>query len=118
MMTHPEPPTEDRPVIGAESAPVSLSEHSRTWAGAARQWVRPPDLWHSERPSLKASWVWALHGEHLPDVDTARLGSRLGAGITIPIRAVLLYLDWLAERPSRLTAAALLVAVVVLVMGQ
>lgn len=103
-----------KPVIGTDTAPVSLAEHSRAWATAAQKWVQPPDLWHTERPSLKASWVWAMHGEHLPDVDTARLGSRIGAAITIPARAVLLYLDWLAERPSRLVAAALLVTVTAL----
>lgn len=97
---HPQPP----PVVGAESAPESLPAHTRRWLGH----VTPPDLWRHGRPSLKTSWVWAKHGTHLPDDELARLGSRIGAGITIPVRAVLLYADWLLERPSRFVAAALL----------
>lgn len=95
----------DKPVVGSEQAPESLGEHTRQWLGH----VTPPDLWRHGRPSLKASWVWAKHGTHLPDEELARLGSRVGAGITIPLRALLLYLDWLLERPSRFLAAALLV---------
>lgn len=97
---HSEVPT----VVGAESAPVSLSHHMSEWTKT----VTPPDLWRHGRPSLKTSWVWARHGQHLPNDDTARLGSQIGAAITIPLRAVLLYLDWLLERPSRAVFALLL----------
>lgn len=102
-------PDDDTPApVGAEPAPVSLSDHLRAWPAAIQKWAQPPDLWNEGRPSLRQSWIWARHGEHLPDVDVARLGSRIGAGITIPARALLLGIDWTLERPSRLVAAALL----------
>lgn len=91
-------------VVGSPSAPMSLSQHMSEWVKT----VTPPDLWRHGRPSLKTSWVWARHGQHLPNDDTARLGSQVGAYITFPLRAALLYLDWLLERPSRAVFALLL----------
>jgi hypothetical protein len=109
-------PAAERPVIGATSAPTSLSDHAKQWGNGVVSGFTPPELWTNGRPSLKASWVWARHGEHLPDDDAARLGSRIAAGITIPLRAVLLYLDWLLERPSRFVAALVLVLVIVQIL--
>jgi hypothetical protein len=103
--------TEDQPVV--EPAPVSIGEHTRTWAAGLRGRFTPPDLWTNDRPSLRQSWEWAVRGEHLPDDDPVRLTACIVAGITIPLRAVLLYLDWLLEHPSRLVAAAVLVFAVI-----
>ena len=73
----------------------------------------PPDLWNNPRPSLKSTWMWACHGQHLPDHPTFRAGSRGVAMVTLPLRAVLVYLDWLIERPTRLLALGVLATVVV-----
>lgn len=105
--TAPAGPT--TPVIGAESAPVSAGQYARTWAEQwRRNWV-PPQLWTHGRPSLKASWLWALHGEHLPEDEQARHASRAGTGALLPFRALFLYLDWIFERWSRVIAATVLV---------
>ncbi|KAA2248682.1 hypothetical protein F0L68_39730 [Solihabitans fulvus] len=104
---------QDKPVIGAETAPVSLGEHTRTWAHGMRRHWTPPDLWEHGRPALKDTWLWARYGQHLPDDEQVRLGSRVTAGIRLPFRALLLYLDWVFERDSRLVAALVLVFVVV-----
>src|SRR5699024_1392822 len=97
-------------VVGADAAPVSLSHHVSEWAKN----ITPPDLWRNGRPPLKRSWTWARHGQHMPNDDTARMGTQIGAWITLPLRAVCLYLDWLLERPSRAVFAAVLITSVVL----
>jgi hypothetical protein len=103
----------DRPVIGAESAPVSAAEYARTWADVWRKnWI-PPQLWTHGRPSLKASWLWATRGEHLPEDEPVRHASRAGTGALLPFRALFLYLDWIFERWSRVIAAAVLVLAIV-----
>lgn len=102
-------PDTDKPVVGAEPAPESLTDYSRKWVAG---WT-PPDLWDNGRPSLKSTWLWARYGEHLPDDDTVRAASRVTAVLRLPIRALLLYLDWVFERDSRVVAAALLALVVI-----
>jgi|SRR5699024_4679808 len=97
-------------VVGAESAPSSLSHSLSDWAAA----FTPPDLWRTGRPPLRTSWTWARHGQHMPNDDTARMGSKIGAYSTLPFRAVLLYLDWLLERPSRFVFATVLVTAFIL----
>ncbi|MFC0431039.1 hypothetical protein [Kutzneria buriramensis] len=106
-------PPADTPVIGTETAPVSLNEYAQAWATGMRQHWTPPDLWENGRPALKQSWMWAMYGQHLPDDEQVRLGSRAGTGVLIPFRALFLYLDWIFERWSRVIAAAVLVLAVI-----
>ncbi|PXY16568.1 hypothetical protein [Prauserella muralis] len=103
----------DKPVIGAQSAPVTLAEHSRQWAAQARQQWTPPDLWEHGRPPLKSTWLWARHGQHLPEDEAVRNVSRVTAAIRLPFRALCLYLDWIFDRDSRVVAAVVLVLVVI-----
>jgi hypothetical protein len=104
---------QNTPVIGAQSAPVSAGQYARTWAEQWRRNWTPPELWTHGRPSLRASWLWAVRGEHLPEDEQMRHASRAGAGALIPFRALFLYLDWIFERPSRVIAAAVLVLAVI-----
>lgn len=102
-----------KPVIGAETAPVSLAEHSKQWAEKTRQHWTPPDVWEKPRPPLKSAWLWARYGEHLPDDEAVRTASRVTAAIRLPFKALFLYLDWIFDRDSRVVAAAVLVLVVI-----
>lgn len=90
----------------------SIREHART---VATHW-RPPDVWNHDRPCLKASWEWAAHGEHLPDDEGVRLGSRVATGLLLPLQAAALWLAWVTERGSRVLAAALLITLLVLAL--
>lgn len=102
-----------KPVLGAESAPVSLAEHSHLWADKARRHWTPPDVWEKPRPPLKSAWLWARYGEHLPADEAVRNVSRVTAAIRLPFKALFLYLDWIFDRDSRVVAAAVLVLVVI-----
>lgn len=107
------PGESDTPVIGADTAPVSLNEHAKTWAEQLRGNWTPPDLWNHGRPSLKSSWLWAIKGQHLPDDPRMRTASRAGTGALIPFRALFLGLDWIFERMSRVVAALVLIFAVI-----
>lgn len=111
------PTAQDKPVIGATTAPVSLGEYAQTWASGMRRHWTPPDLWENGRPALKESWQWALYGEHLPDDEQIRRGARVMTAIRLPFRALFLYLDWIFERDSRLVAALLLVLALIQVIN-
>jgi len=101
------------PVIGSETAPISLAEHSKQFAERARQHWTPPNVWEQPRPPLKATWLFARYGEHLPDDETVRKASRVTAGLRLPFKALFLTLDWVFDRDSRVVAAALLVLAVI-----
>lgn len=103
-------------VIGAKSAPISAGDYAKNYAEELRKNWTPPDLWTHGRPSLRASWLWACHGEHLPEDEQVRHASRAGAGALIPFRALFLFLDWIFERWSRVIAAAVLVLAVIQVI--
>jgi hypothetical protein len=105
--------TTPTPVVGAESAPVSLGDYSREWADKVRTHWTPPELWATSRPPLQATWLWAIRGQHLPEQANVRLAARIGAIASIPFRALFLFLDWLFERWSRVLAAAVLILVVI-----
>lgn len=96
----------------ATTARPSIREHART---VATHW-RPPDVWNHDRPCLKASWEWAAHGEHLPDDEGVRLGSRVATALLLPLQAAALWLAWITERGSRTLAAALLITCLILAL--
>jgi hypothetical protein len=110
-------PAASKPIIGTKSASVSAGEHAKTFWTQLRRHFTPPDLWANGRPSLQGSWLWAKHGEHLPDDENVRTGSRVVAWILLPFRAVFLYLDWIFDRGSRVVAAAILVFVVLQIIN-
>jgi hypothetical protein len=103
-----DPASADDAVVVLPSRRPETFEEFRT--GITRHFT-PPDMWVHGRPSLQRSWEWARYGRHVPDDEAARLGARIVIGATIPVRAVLLYLDWLLEHPSRFLVAAVLVVV-------
>lgn len=102
-----------QPVLGAETAPTSLAEHSKQWADKAGKHWTPPDIWNNPRPSLKTLWVRARYGEQLPDDETMRTVSAATAVARFPFLALFAYLSWVFEANSRVAAAAVLVLVVV-----
>jgi hypothetical protein len=101
----------------AESqAPGSPDEHpdTVTWsdylAGLTDAWV-PPDIWHQPRPGLADRWAYAARGEWTGDGAIRRAGQVYAVAVAFPAAVLLLLVDWIFERPSRLAAAALLLAV-------
>lgn len=87
---------------------LTLGEYSRSWAANVRREFTPPNLWSQERPSLRASWLYARHGEQAGPDSTGRRMCQGSAWFAVPLRALALFVDWLAERPSRFLAAAVL----------
>jgi len=69
----------------------------------------PPDIWSTDRPSLKKRWAYATDGEWTTDIGLVRRAGQAYTVIAIVVATVLNYLDWIIERPSRLAAAAVLV---------
>lgn len=100
--------SDDVPAIGAETAPISIGEHASAWASDLRTDWTPPDLWTRGRPPLRDTWLWAVHGEHLPDHVQMGTGCQAAAWVLLPFRALFLSLDWIFERISRVLAAAVL----------
>jgi hypothetical protein len=96
-------------------APTPAQVAAQLHARAVRHWM-PPDLWNNGAPPLKETWDFARYGEHVPEDEAARAGSQIATAITIPLRALWLYLDWLSRRLSRLIAAAVLVFVLIMVV--
>lgn len=86
----------------------TLGEFSRSWAANVRKEFTPPNLWSQERPSLRASWLYARYGEQAAPGSAGRRMCRGSAWLAVPLRGLALFVDWLAERPSRFLAAAVL----------
>jgi hypothetical protein len=101
-----------KPVIGTETAEVSAAEHAKTWWEQMKRQFTPPDIWTKETPPLQSSWLWAKHGQHLPEDEHARTGARGVAMVLLPFEALFLYLAWIFRNGSRVVAAAALVLVV------
>jgi hypothetical protein len=77
------------------------------WRGVAGEFT-PPNLWTHSRPPLRESWLYAAYGKQAAEFGAGRQMSRAAAWIAIPLRALALWLDWCAERPSRFCVAAIL----------
>lgn len=87
-------------------AAPTLGSFARAWAKGVRAEFPPPNLWSHARPSLRESWLYARHGGQAAAHGAGRRMCRGSAWLAVPLRAVALFTDWLAERPSRLLAAA------------
>ena len=107
----------------AETAPESSTESDDRRVGftvqwiprikAAGQWVgrefEPPQFWSQDVPSLEKTrryaWCAEYTGEETPWRTAGIWYMRVFA---LPVRTVLLFLDWLVQAPARLSAAIFL----------
>jgi hypothetical protein len=78
----------------------------RVWA-----WGRPPDLWATDRPSLRKQLNYALWGEQHPDSGPLRALSVAICCLGLVPQALAYYVAWAAERPGRLLSLYVLLAV-------
>jgi hypothetical protein len=76
-------------------------------AGLREAW-QPPDIWSKPRPGLADRWAYAARGEWTGDGALRKAGQAYALLVAFPAAVVCLLIDWTAERPSRLAAAALL----------
>ena len=103
--------TESTAQSNPQSADTDSDENLDLWAWIS-DIVSPPDIWNVGRSALADARAYADRGEW-----TSRGGIPRRCGqvyfwlFSLPVRAVLAYLDWIIERPSRLAAAALLMFV-------
>lgn len=95
------PVTPHTETAAVKSAP-KVSARVRTRVAAD---LVPPQLWSEAVPPLRATWSYLTEGEQCAEEGPARAGARIYAGICLPVRGVLLSLDWLVQRPARLLAA-------------
>lgn len=91
----------------APSVTVTWSEHLADLKAA---WM-PPDIWRQPRPGLADRWAYATCSkEWTGDGYLRKAGQAYAIAIALPAAAVLLLADWIVERPSRLAAATVLIA--------
>jgi hypothetical protein len=98
-----------------ESAPESKADANTPIVtvgevfGGVREAITPPDIWSQERPSLSQMWAYAAHGEWTnPKGAPRRVGQAYAAVVAFPVAGLAYLLAWVAERPSRLLAAIVL----------
>ncbi|MEQ7125334.1 hypothetical protein ABN034_12515 [Actinopolymorpha sp. B11F2] len=72
---------------------------------------RPPDVWSTDRPSLRKQLNYARYGVQHPEGGPLRVFSLLFAYVGLIPQACLYLLAWVAERPGRLIAGYGLYAV-------
>jgi hypothetical protein len=103
---------------GADGADGAAGDGGRGWDGylrSATAWgttvISPPDIWSDDRPGLERVWAYATRGEWTTPGGVPRLLGRLYAlGVAVPVTGVLYALAWLIERPARLIAVLVLLA--------
>ncbi|MEQ7007674.1 hypothetical protein ABN028_15980 [Actinopolymorpha sp. B17G11] len=71
---------------------------------------RPPDVWSKDRPSLRRLFAYARWGVQHPANGPLRGLSITYAVVGFVVQAGLYYAAWLVERPARLVAGYVLVA--------
>jgi hypothetical protein len=98
-----------------DEAPLTLGDYfgdHLDWLRNAAETFTPPDIWSKDRPSLSQVWAYAARGEWTgPDGAPRRAGQLYALGVALPAAVVAYALAWVFERPARLIAAAVLVAV-------
>jgi len=89
----------------------SWEGYLRSATGWGTAVICPPDIWSHDRPGLAQVWAYATRGEWTTPGGVPRLLGRLYAlGVALPVTAVLYALAWLFERPARLIAVLVLLA--------
>ncbi len=75
-------------------------------------WGRPPDIWATDRPSLRKQLNYARWGEQHPESGPLRVLSIAFCCLGLVPQAIAYYVAWAAERPGRLLSLYVLLAVV------
>jgi len=78
----------------------------RTWAAAH---LRLPDLLNESSPGLKALWVEALKGDHLPDNTVVRVAEVARLVVSLPVIGAAVLLAWTCVSAARQAVLALAV---------
>jgi hypothetical protein len=74
--------------------------------------ITPPDIWNVGRSALADAKAYADRGEWTGrDGIPRKIGQTYFWFVSLPVRTVLAYIDWIVERPSRLVAALALLLV-------
>lgn len=104
-------------VANSDANPGSLTRRDRSRFGSedprARlaRWSTPPDPRTTAAPSWDELRRNAEHGRHAPAVGWPHTASvAWSRTITLPVRALLVWLDWIARCPSRTLAVLALYA--------
>ncbi|MGW5364447.1 hypothetical protein [Actinopolymorpha pittospori] len=91
----------------------------RSYRAAAKRlaslagWMRPPEVWENQRPSLREIWHYAAYGQWTGQGTPGRiLGITYAVVIAIPALTLGYYALWVLERPARLVAALVLATLV------
>ena len=72
---------------------------------------RPPDVWSTDRPSLRRQVAYARWGVQHPARGPLRAFSVAYAAVGLLLQAALYFAAWVVERPGRLVAGYALLAV-------
>lgn len=101
--------------VTQESITVQLdaAPDARNWLQDLAKTLNPPQIWHEHRPSLEDIYRYARYGSWTKAGGLLRVLGCGWAWIALVCNAVLYYLGWILERPSRTAAAAVLYLVLV-----
>uniref|UniRef100_UPI003F4936FB hypothetical protein n=1 Tax=Actinokineospora sp. CA-119265 TaxID=3239890 RepID=UPI003F4936FB len=84
----------------------------RAWREQAqrlRQWARPPDVVAEPPPTWEQLRWRGAHGDQVAREGWTRAAAQAWTlGVTLPVRALVIWLDWIARCPSRTAVAVVL----------
>ena len=92
----------------AQSQPESAVAFS-DWLRKVGALFTPPDIVREDRPSLEKAWAYASRGEWTNRTGVYRRAGQAYAAFALAVKTICYSIEWVAERPSRLGAAAVLV---------
>lgn len=95
----------------ADTPTVTVSDYAAEVGGWVRSTFTPPNVWSQDRAALHKVWAYAARGEWTTETGPARRAGQVYAiAVAVPVIFTAAVIEWAVERPARLIAALVLLA--------